>query len=77
MSDLEILKQNKPKVADLLERWRSKYERTFDLKDPAEQASFYEAVVEMARHMAVAAETGTAKLTASNEGATGLIISVS
>lgn len=77
MSDLEILKQNKPDVAKLLERWRSKYERTFDFKDPAEQASFYEAVVEMARHMAVAAETGTAKLTVSNEGVTGLIINVS
>jgi hypothetical protein len=74
MSDLELLKQNKPDVAVFLEQWRSKYERTFDLKDVADQANFYEGVVEMARHMAVAAHAGTVQVTASNEGATGLII---
>jgi len=77
MSDLEILKQDNPDLVQLLERWRSKYERSFDLKDPAEQATFYEGVLEIARHMAVTAETGTAKLTVSNVGVAGLTLSVS
>jgi len=77
MSDLEILKQNDPEMAEVLERWRSRYEKDYDLTGRADQATFYEGVTEMARHMAVTAKTGTAKLTVSNDGASGLTIVVS
>lgn len=71
----EILRQRKPEIADWLERWQNKYQRVFDLKDPAEQAAFYEGVLEMARHLAVASETATARVALSAEGVTGLTIS--
>ena len=53
MDELTILKQRKPQIAQFLEQWRSKNERrTFDLSSESDQASFYEALQDMGRHIA-------------------------
>jgi len=72
----EILRQRKPELAELLDRWQGKYQRTFDLKEAAEQAAFYEGVLEMARLLAVASKSATARVSLSIDGVTGLSISV-
>ena len=74
MSDLEILKQNKPAVAELVEQWRAKYNKTFDLTDPSQQADFYEGLVELGRHMASASVFGTLNAEVSVDGVCGLTI---
>ncbi len=70
----EILKQRKPDVAQFVDRWQQKYQRTFDLKDQAEQACFYEGVLELARHLAAASQSATARISLSIDGVTGLTI---
>jgi phosphoglycolate phosphatase-like HAD superfamily hydrolase len=70
----EILRQRKPEVAQFVERWQSRYQRTFDLKDPGEQATFYEGVLELARHLAAASESATARVSLSVDGVTGLTL---
>ena len=57
MSDTTVLRERNPETAEFVDSWRSKYERDFDLSDQAEQATFYEGIVEMARHIATAAGT--------------------
>ena len=59
MSDTTILKEKRPDIAEFVEAWRAKYERTFDLTDEAEKANFYEGMIEMARHVATTAEAVT------------------
>lgn len=77
MSDIEILRQKDPELADFIERWRSKYGRTFDLSDDREQANLYEGLLEMGRHVATASEgNATVSLSVNNNGVTGLIVDV-
>lgn len=72
MSDLSILREKKPEVAEFVQQWQSKYQRTFNLNEPAEQANFYEAMVEMARHVANGSTRVDISLLVSNEGVNGL-----
>ena len=76
MSDMEILKQNKPEVAEVLAQWRRKYERGFDFSNSAEQANFYEAMLELGRHLASTASSASIQLGVSNLGVDRVSISV-
>jgi hypothetical protein len=58
MSDLTILKEKNPAVAEFVEAWKKKYARDYDFSKTADQADFYEGVLEMTRHMAVNSVTG-------------------
>ena len=73
----EILKQKNPALAQLVERWQTKYgNRVYDLTSIREQADFYEGVLEMAKHMAAASSTGRLELTVSSSGPSGLKLDV-
>lgn len=72
MSELQLLKENKPAIAELVEQWQAKYNRTFDLKDPAEQATFYEGLVELGRHIAAASDSANLNVQVSVQGVSGL-----
>jgi len=74
MSDTTILRENKPDYADFIEHWRSKYHRTFNLKDPADQATFYEGILEMARHIAYASQTVSVEVAVNNNGVSALSV---
>lgn len=69
----EILQQKNPSLADLVQRWQSKYaNKSYDLTSVKEQADFYEGVLEMARHMASASKDGRLQLTVGPNGPNGL-----
>lgn len=72
----EILQQKNPSLAELVQRWESKYARSYDLSSVKEQADFYEGVLEMARHMASASRTGSLQLNVGPNGPNGLNLSV-
>lgn len=77
MSGFEILRQNKPNVAEFIQHWQSKYQRSFNLSVPEEQANFYEAMLEISRHLANCSSTTTeVSVSVNNEGISGLKISV-
>jgi hypothetical protein len=59
MTDTTVLEERNPATAAFVKAWRAKYERTFDFTEESEKATFYEGVVEMARHIATAADTAT------------------
>lgn len=71
MSDMEILKTKKPGVAEFIQRWKSKYEKSFDFSRTADQADFYESLVELSRHLATTASGANISLNISNEGVVG------
>ena len=78
MSDLEVLKQRKPAIAEFIEQWRKKYEnRVFDFKKETEQADFYEAMLEMARHIAHTADSAKLVTAASVDGMSTVYANVS
>jgi len=68
MNDLELLRQNKPAIAEFIKEWRLKYNRSFDLKDLKDQADFYEAVVEIGRHIAIFSDKAELNVEVSNQG---------
>ena len=72
MSDLELLKQRRPDIASFVQDWKDKYNRNFDLRDHYEQANLYEALVELARHVAVTSDSVTLDLQTSVDGVSGL-----
>jgi hypothetical protein len=72
--DLELLRQRSPELAELIERWQSKYERVYDLTDTAEQAALYEGLLEAARQIASASSDARVKLNVSNDGVSGLTV---
>ena len=76
MSDMEILKEKRPEVAEVLAHWRSKYERGFDFSNTSEQANFYEAMLELGRHLASTASSASISLGVSNQGVDRVNISV-
>lgn len=55
-----ILTEKNPKLAEFLDRWSNKYNRSYNFSDTSDQAIFYEGVVELARH--VASETSGANM---------------
>ena len=61
MSDeMTVLRQKEPAIAEFLDDWRSRYEhRQFDFSNETDQADFYEAMTEMARHVAQVAGSAT------------------
>ena len=77
MSDLEILRQKNPNLAEFIEQWRNKYgNRVFDLENNvADQADFAEGMMEMARHMASGMRSADFTLKVCNEGVTGFEVS--
>lgn len=72
----QILRQKNPDLANLLDRWVDKYERSYDLSSVRDQADFYEGVLEMARHMASASSTGRLNLAVGPSGPNELKLSV-
>ena len=73
MDDMVVLRERNPATAEFVAAWRQKYERTFDLTDDAEKATFYEGVVEMARHIATSADTVTPRAIMSIDGVSCLM----
>ena len=67
--DMTILRQKQPAIAEFIDDWKKRYEgRQFDLTNEADQADFYEAMVEMSRHMAHVGGKATLSTIVNNEG---------
>lgn len=76
--EMTVLRQKNPAIAGFLDQWKSKYEkRRFDLTKESEQADFYEAMLEMARHIAHVADGATLDTIVSIEGVNTLYVNVS
>jgi|LakMenE18May11ns_1017448.scaffolds.fasta_scaffold9535684_2 hypothetical protein len=57
----QILKNNKPEVAEFLHLWKNRFERSYDLSDINEQADFYEGISCLARFIAKNSKNGSLK----------------
>ena len=68
VEDAAVLRERDPETAEFVDAWRAKYERTFDLSDTAQQATFYEGMLEMSRHVATAAGTVSLAVRLSTDG---------
>ena len=77
MSDLTVLKEKNPAVAEFVQAWEAKYQRTYDLSEVGQQADFYEGVLEMARHVAKTNSGVTLKIGVSTTGVSEMLISSS
>lgn len=74
MADTELLKQTRPDVAEFVERWTKQYAGNCNFESEAEQAAFYEGVLEIARHIAQASTNATLNVEVSTEGVSGVRI---
>jgi hypothetical protein len=74
MSDLTITKEKNPAAAKFIETWRSKYQRSYDFTDVADQAIFYEGMLEMARFVATNNGGANLEVAASTEGVSGVTV---
>jgi hypothetical protein len=71
-----VLREKKPEVAEFIQQWRKRYQRNYSLNETAEQANLYEALVEIARHLASGSKSAKVSLTVNNDGVDGLQITV-
>lgn len=76
MSDMDILREKDPQKAEFLDQWMGKYQRHLDLSEPANQATFYEGMLEMARHVAASAGGAMMSIQVSTEGVSRLSVIV-
>ena len=76
MEQTQILRQKNPTLADLVDKWNSRFAKSYDFNSTKDQADFYEGVLEMARHMASASSTGRLELEVSPDGPTSLKLNV-
>lgn len=68
MNDLTVLREKNPAMAESIEAWRRKYQKTYNFADVADQATFYEGMVEMGRHVATNAGGASLEVKVSTEG---------
>ena len=67
--DMTILRQKEPAIAEFIDDWKKQYEnRKIDLTKEEGQAEFYEAMVEMARHIAHVSDSVTLSTLVNNLG---------
>jgi hypothetical protein len=71
-----ILTERNPKLADFLERWSNKYNRSYNFSDTSEQAIFYEGIVELARHVASETPGASMSMTTNTAGVGSLQVVV-
>lgn len=78
MSDaIELLKTRKPEIGAFLEMWRQRHEgHVFELKEDAQQADFYEAMVVLVKHIAHASKNVSLKTIVSADGVTTVYLNV-
>jgi hypothetical protein len=77
MSDMDLLRDKKPEMAKFLEQWKKKYEnKSFDLKDEAQAATFYEAMLEVTRAITGSSQNTKLTLLTNNEGINTLYVHV-
>lgn len=77
MSDLAILRSKNPGLASYLDNWQKKFEgRTFNFADENHQADFYEAITEMAKHIAHSSKTASLKTVVNPDGVSTLYVNV-
>ncbi len=74
MSDLTILDQNNPAVAEFVESWRNMFEKSYDFSKTEDQATFYEGVMQMAKHVATTNATATLKTNVSSQAVSEIVI---
>lgn len=77
MSDLTVLREKNPALAEFVQAWESKYQRAYDLSEVGQQADFYEGVLEMARHIAKTNSGANLRVGVSTTGVSELLISTS
>jgi predicted trehalose synthase len=70
----ELLRQTRPDVAEFVERWKKRHVGNYNFEDEAQQAEFYEGVLEIARHIAQASTNATLNVEVSTEGVSGVRI---
>jgi hypothetical protein len=68
MSDTTILKEKNPAVAEFVEQWRAKYQKSFNFSNTEDQADFYEGMLEIARHIATNSAGAFLQIQVSNSG---------
>jgi len=74
--DLTILSEKKPEVAKFLKNWCNQNERKFNFSDEKEQANFYEAIAELAKHLSFNGESAFLSTVVNSEGIQTVNISI-
>ena len=75
MNDLTVLREKNPAVAESIEAWLRKYQRAYKFADVADQATFYEGMVEMGRHVATNTAGASLEVKVSTEGVSSVEVS--
>jgi hypothetical protein len=72
MKDITILKEKNPSMAAYIEAWRNRYQRSYDFSKTEDQATFYEGLVEMGKHVPINSGLASIELKVNSEGVESL-----
>jgi hypothetical protein len=73
-ADVEVIKAKNPNLGQWIEQWKKRYEKRFNFSNPNDQADFYEAMLEMARHLCHSANGASLSLVLNPEGVTTVYV---
>lgn len=71
------LVENDPQLAEIVEQIISRYDRSFDFSNLADQSTFAEAMHELGQHLALNKAKGQISISHGSKGINGLSINVS
>lgn len=72
---IEIIKAKNANLGQWLEQWQKRYEKKYNFADSNDQATFYEGMMEMTKHIAHASNGASLSLVLNPEGVTTVYIS--
>jgi hypothetical protein len=71
---IEVIKAKNPSLGQWLEQWKKRYEKKYNFADSNDQATFYEGMTEMAKHLAHSSNGAGVSLVLNPEGVTTVYI---
>jgi hypothetical protein len=75
MADIEVIKAKNANLGQWIEQWKKRYEKKYNFSDTNDQATFYEGITEMAKHIAHASNGASLSLVLNPEGVTTVYVS--
>jgi hypothetical protein len=76
-ADVEVIKAKNANLGQWIEQWKKRYEKRYNFSDQNEQATFYEGVLEMAKHIAHASNGASLSIVLNPEGVTTVYVNAS
>jgi hypothetical protein len=76
-TEVEVIKAKNVSLGQWIEHWKRRYEKKYDFSNINDKATFYEGMMEMAKHIAHGSNGASLSLVLNPEGVTTVYVNAS